>query len=211
MTWTLRHEGAELSIRAGESPRATVLLVDDVPVDAETADYWSRATLHHGDLEIRAEWGPRNRLTKVDLMGPSRIPFEPPPDSPAGRRAAMARDRPALFVLRRAALGALEVVAGILGVSALLSALVPRIDRPAWLRVPDWLRTPDLPNWLRYLDPGYWLGRIDWPTISAPGWLDAVAGTSKYWLPIVIAVVIALGEVDRRRKRDDDRGEDERD
>lgn len=203
MTWTLRHDGAELSVAEGEAPRSTVLLTDGVPVGSTTAEYWSRATLHHDDLEVRAEWGPRNRITKVDLVAPRRIAFEPPPDSPAGRRVAMARDRPTLFVLRRAALGALEVLAGVLGVSALLSALVPRVGRP------DWLRAPDLPDWLRYVNPGYWLAKIDWPSIAVPGWMDAFAGTSKYWLPIVIAVAIGLGEVHRRRRRDTDRDTDE--
>jgi hypothetical protein len=36
------------------------------------------------------------------------------------------------------------------------------------------------------------------PSIDLPGWLT---GSTKYWLPIVIALVVALGEVDRRRKK----------
>jgi len=75
----------------------------------------------------------------------------------------------------------------------------------SWLpdvSVPRWIQDLEPPAWLRYVDPFYWIGRLDipWPDVDLPGWLT---GSAKYWLPIVIALVVALGEVDRRRNKAD--------
>ena len=54
----------------------------------------------------------------------------------------------------------------------------------------------------------YWIGRLDipWPDVDLPVWLT---GSTKYWLPIAIALVVALGEVDRRRKKAAEPGTDQ--
>ena len=35
-----------------------------------------------------------------------------------------------------------------------------------------------------------------------PPWLQAVVATSRYWMPILIAIGVAVHEVDRRKKND---------
>jgi hypothetical protein len=122
----------------------------------------------------------------------------------AERRERLAREHPVRFTLERVGVAVLEVALGVLGVGALvgvfLRGLLP--DLTSWLpdlSLPAWLRDLEPPEWLKYIDPVYWIGRLDipWPNVDLPGWLT---GTTKYWLPIVIALVIAMGEVSRRRR-----------
>lgn len=136
------------------------------------------------------------------------------PTSREARRDRLAREHPVRFTLQRVGVAVVEVVLGVLGVGAIIGVfvrgLLPDINW-AWLpdvSVPQWIQNLEPPEWLRYIDPFYWLGRLDipWPSIDLPGWLT---GSTKYWLPIAIALVVALGEVDRRRKKADDTGTDQ--
>ena len=122
------------------------------------------------------------------------------------RRDRLARDHPVRFALQRVGVAVVEVVLGVLGVGAVIGVfvrgLLPDISW-AWLpdvSVPQWLQDLEPPAWMRYIDPFYWIGRLDipWPDVDLPGWLT---GSTKYWVPIVIALVVALGEIDRRRKK----------
>lgn len=113
------------------------------------------------------------------------------------------RTKAARHVAREVAAAAI----GVLGVSALLRSLLPHLD---W----SWLRTR-LRNWLRsWLDrlPHVDLPDIPWPTLplphvdlpdvpALPGWLQAVLGTVKWWIPILIAVAAAVHEVGAVRRR----------
>ncbi len=130
------------------------------------------------------------------------------------RRDRLAREHPVRFTLQRVGVAVVEVVIGVLGIGALagvfVRGLLPDISW-AWLpdiSVPQWLQDLEAPSWLRYIDPLYWIGRLDipWPGIDLPGWLT---GSTKYWLPIVIALAVALGEIDRRRKKAGGSGTDQ--
>lgn len=125
------------------------------------------------------------------------------------RRDRMAREHPVRFTLQRVGVAVVEVVLGVLGIGAVLGVfvrgLLPNINW-GWLpdvSVPQWLQDLEPPAWMRYIDPVYWIGRLDipWPDVDLPGWLT---GSAKYWVPIVIALAVALGEVDRRRKKAED-------
>lgn len=85
--------------------------------------------------------------------------------------------------------------------------LLPRIDF-SWLPEIDvsWLPDVDL-SWIP--DPLGWLWRL-LPDVTMPGWWDDVLSSTKYWLPIVFAVLIAAGEVDKRRKARNAKDERER-
>jgi len=126
-------------------------------------------------------------------------------ESKEARRDRLAREHPVRFTLQRVGVAVVEVVIGVLGIGALVGVfvrgLLPDISW-AWLpdiSAPQWIQDLEPPSWLKYIDPVYWIGRLDipWPAIDLPGWLT---GSTKYWLPIVIALVVALGEIDRRRK-----------
>lgn len=119
---------------------------------------------------------------------------------------AFAREHPVLFVVRRGAAAGAETVVGVLGISAMLSALfgsvLPRLDLPSINRA-----------WPHYLDIGHWLGRLGlpWPRIAVPSWIEVILDHKQYWLPVGIALGIALGELERRRQRDAERDADPQD
>ena len=138
----------------------------------------------------------------------------PPPGSKAAKQEAFQREHPTAYVVRRTAWAGFEILIGLLGISALLGGLLPRLDL-VWLPrpgLPDWLPELSKPEWLRYLDITYWLGRLGLsrPDIGVPGWAEAVLERKKYWLPLVVAALVALGQLERRRKIDAERAEQER-
>ena len=138
--------------------------------------------------------------------------MEDPKSSREARRDRLAREHPVRFTLERVGLAVVEVVLGVLGVGAIIGVfvrgLLPNWDWLPDISVPQWIQDLEPPEWLRYIDPFYWLGRLDipWPDIDVPGWLT---GSTKYWLPIVIALFVALGEIDRRRKKADETSADQ--
>jgi len=208
MDWTIQRSGVEYAVVTGDGTRRSRLLADGKEVDSATAGYWESSSLQHGDIAITIRWGPRNRVASCDLVETDgrKIPLIPPPGSKAARRESFAREHPTLFVVRRVGQAALEVIIGVLGIGAVLSAffgsLLPRLNM-------SWIPHPHLshPDWLRYLDIAHWLGKLglSWPDVGIPDWLDPVLQQKKYWLPLVVAVFIALGEIDRRRKVDEAR------
>ncbi|GLZ11919.1 hypothetical protein Acsp04_21540 [Actinomadura sp. NBRC 104425] len=125
-------------------------------------------------------------------------PFTAPEGTRAARRERLARKHPALYASRHVVAATGKVVFGILGVSALISAvvrlLVSYLPRPD-VDLPD-IDPPDLPL------PEIPWPDVDLPDITPPGWLQAILATAKYWTPILIAVGVAVHEVDRRRKQD---------
>ncbi len=212
MGWTIRLSGTDYDVVDGTAKRESILLAGGLEVDRQTAEYWESSTLTHGDVTIQVRWGPRNTVTACELKdGDDSVPLAPPAGSKAARREALARDHPVQFVLRRVGAAGTEIVFGVLGVSAILAAffglLLPRLDLPS-VDLPS-VNLPSInhPDWLRYLDPGYWLSRLGLsrPNVSVPGWIETVLECKQFWLPLVIAVVIALGEIGRRRMRDAER------
>jgi len=105
---------------------------------------------------------------------------------------------PNLYAARHVVINVGGTILAILGVSALLKALLPRIGF-GWL--------PDLnpPDWLRYLDPSRYLAPLF-------GWVpplldrlfgripDMELGWLKYVIGFVVAVSIAVRETKRRKK-----------
>jgi hypothetical protein len=117
--------------------------------------------------------------------------------SPAGRRpsvsgmvqdaherlAKLKRERPRLYAARHVAKGAGQVLLAVVGIG-LTVRFLPLPELP----LPD-VDLPELPR----------------PDLSVPGWLAVIVGTAKFWGPILAGVLVALGELARRRKRDQER------
>lgn len=215
MGWTIRHGGTDFDVVTGDATRTSKLLADGIEVDRQTADYWESSTLTHADTTFEVRWGPRNTITTCVLLEPddegeaTKIPLVPPPGSKAAKQEAFQREHPTAYVVRRAAWAGGEVLIGLLGIGALFGALLPRLDL-SWIptpSLPGWVPDVSTPDWLRYLDIGFWLSRLglSWPDLGIPGWAESVFEQKKYWLPIVIAVFVAIGQVQRRRKIDADR------
>lgn len=132
-------------------------------------------------------------------------PSGPAPGSRKAKLAKLKRDHPVLYASRHVGVAVLEVVAGLLGLSVLLRTLLPRIDW-SWVPWPDldlsWIPDITKPEWLRYLDVVYWIRRlVDLPDLSLPAWLPALAGNLKFVIPIVVGVIVATAEVQRRKRK----------
>jgi hypothetical protein len=124
--------------------------------------------------------------------------FEPPPGTRAYKVWRLQQDRPGVYAARHVGIAVFRLLAGVLGISALLSALLPHLSF-------DWLPHVDLPdvqppNLFGWVPPLFgWV-----PDVALPGWLHAVLMASHFWLPILIATVIPLREYRRRKNRSAD-------
>lgn len=56
-SWTLHRAGTDYVVEEGPGTRVAVLRIEGEVVDTQTADYWDKVTLTHGDTEFEAKWG----------------------------------------------------------------------------------------------------------------------------------------------------------
>lgn len=165
------------------------LLVDGETV-AETKANGRRTVLAGEGFEVRAVmpfWG--GSVSSASLVPAGEedvlIELEPEPGTRAARRADFARRRPRLYAARHVLFGAAQVAAAIVGFTLVLRVL-PSIDLPD-VPLPT-IDLPDLPL------PNI---QID---LTPPGWVQAVLNSKPYWVPIVVGLVLASRELQRRRK-----------
>lgn len=127
---------------------------------------------------------------------PEQLPFEPPPHTAVHRWYRVKRDHPTLYATRHVLAGIGEALVALVGLAFLVRWVpwgaipTPSVDLPDQ-PLPD---LPDIP-----------LPHVSLPDWRLPGWLRAVARTKEYWLPIVIGIALAGGEMGRRRRRQGDR------
>jgi hypothetical protein len=89
------------------------------------------------------------------------------------------REHPRLYASRHVAKGAAQVAVAILGVSLALQFL-PGIPLP----LPD-ISPPDIPL----------------PHVSLPEWVRDILATAKFWVPILVGILLAAAELRKRRGR----------
>jgi hypothetical protein len=206
--WTLRDRGRNLvahhdgvgQVRLEEDGRLVAAnsagVLGDVVFDLGSVD----------DVEqtVRVSRGLRNRLRRADLVekGPDAvahlIPFVPPEGTKARRRYDFREAHPCLYAGRHMATEVVAMVIGVLGIGAFVSAFARTVLPSINL---SWLPDISPPDWLRNLDPFSWLARVlpDWDWW---GWLpDVNLPWLQYLVPVVVAILIAGGEVERRKKR----------
>ncbi|WP_161602643.1 hypothetical protein [Thermomonospora catenispora] len=142
----------------------------------------------------------------AELVGAAtaeRHRFEPPPGTLAGRLWAFEHRHPRLWASRHVAAATAKSAAGLLGIAVFFGVLLDRIVEWIFRLIPD-VGLPALPL------PKVDLPSIPWPDVdlpeppdvSLPGWAQAILRTAKYWVPILIAVGVAVEEVRRRTKRE---------
>ena len=149
------------------------------------------------------------------LARAQRRPFAPPPGSFAARLQAFQHAHPRLYAARHVVAAVSKVLFGLLGLALFLQLVLRRML--AWVaeRLPE-IDVPSIP-WPDVDLPLPDFGLPDLPDLVLPSWLGAVLATSKYWLPVLFAIGLAVTEVKRRtRKRPDPvsrsgKGDDERD
>jgi hypothetical protein len=145
---------------------------------------------------------PKELAELVGFARAERHLFEPPPGTFAARLLAFQREHPKLYASRHVVLATGRVVFGLLGVAVFFQLILSRVV--------EWIveRLSGV-NWPRIPWPNIDLPSIPWPDIplpdlpdvTLPGWLRAVLSTAKYWIPILIAIGLAVQEVKKRRSR----------
>ncbi len=125
------------------------------------------------------------------------LDMDPEPGSPAARRDERMRAHPKLYAARHVAGGVGKVVVPILltliAIRFTVNLDLPRPNLPTIPRP----NLPDLPS-------------IPWPDLpswSLPGWLREVLSYLKYVWPILLGIVLARAEIQRRRKQDEKKAE----
>jgi hypothetical protein len=206
----LDYDGHRLEVETVSAGLSTQgrLFVDGIQVDKKKSEN-QRIVLQGGGLTVvvRLNWldqivqilgVPQGAdLKRADTEG---IAFNPPPGSRAARLETLRREHPNLYAARHVVVAVAQVLVGVIGIGALLGGLLPRIDLPAIpLPALPAIPWPDLPN-------------IPWPAIPFPAIvmpaLPLLDQVRELWLavnwlvPIVIAMVIAITEVSKRRKRE---------
>jgi len=140
-----------------------------------------------------------------DQVRPAVLAGRTPPRLLVAFRAWQDR-HPVLWSSRHVVINVLGVVCTLLGLGLLLRLLIekvlPHVD------LPD-IPTPDLPDWVRYLDPLYYLRPvIEWVAGIVPD-IDLPDGPP--WIKIAIALLFAVGvSVREYKRRTRDREERER-
>lgn len=141
------------------------------------------------------------------LVGVGGRDFTAEAGSKAARREAWIRAHPRLYTARQTAAAAAGIAASLLA-AWLVSRLALSIDLPdlpwpdlPWPDLPaiPWPDLPDIP-W-----PDWHLPEIPWP-----GWVREAAEHAKLVGPVVLAFVLARGEIRRRRSQDARRAEQQR-
>ncbi|MBG6094308.1 hypothetical protein [Nocardioides luteus] len=195
----------------GEIVRRFVWTVDGEEVLArKTADDRARleTTTHGSLLVIHSGLGTPRRATYFapgeDLAGMAGIGGVDLTPEPGSRAAAYERrvlDHPRRYALIETLGGAAGVVGGI--VAAMVVAwIVARISLPD-IPLPNLPDLPDLPDLPLPDLPSIPWPSIPWPdlpNVQVPEWVKWVANHLKYVWPVILAFVLAQGEIKRRRK-----------
>lgn len=194
----------------GSGKHHAALTVGGVEVGVAQGTSFDTKLITFDDKVVRVKFGLRGNVKRAELFAADAVRrtgiwFEPPTGTRAHRTWAFRENHPALYASRHVALKIAGTLIAILGIGALIRAFleqfIPRFDF-SWLPTIPW---PVLPEWIKYLNPGYWLSRLldflfgwislpdfDFPEI--PGWVKLVA-------PIVFAVALAVAEYRRHQKR----------
>lgn len=188
--FTLRHDGRELAVEQEESGFHTILrlLVDGEPRAERRV--MGDTTLEAEGIAVEVALTFMGRIRRCLLAdGEERIPFDPPAGSRAERRVRLQREHPVRYTALEGGRAVAGVLVPLLGIGALLRLLVPKVD----------IDLPDVP--LPDVDLPDVMPDVDLPSIHLPGWLDAFLASGRYWIPVLIAVGLAIGEIRRQRRK----------
>jgi hypothetical protein len=198
--WTLTHEGRVHRVVAGRGTAHLVRwYVDDDLVGEQRS--WSdkvRVAAREGEPKVLVRYsglGAPRRATlhptgEVGLAGGGGVDLLPEPGSAAERYDEKLLEHPHRYTALVAAGAGLRILVPILltvlGLRLAVSIPWPHLPLPDLPSVP-WpdVPAPDLPDW------------------QLPGWLQWLLDKASYVWPVVLAVVVARAEVQRRRRRSD--------
>lgn len=189
-----------VELGAGLFPSARWYVDGELVATAKVSD--RKATLSEDDLgravvRTSALGAPRRAVVRGpgELVGGTEL--TPEPGSPAARHLDAAVAHP----VRHTVVQTGGAVAGVVVPIVLIALLVPLARRIPWPDLPS-IPWPDLPD-----VPRPDLPSIPWPDLpdlALPGWVEVVADTAKYVVPVVVAFVLARAEIRRRRQHHQD-------
>lgn len=210
----LREAGDDLTVEVWSRERRNHarLLVDGEEVAAaDTRRIGNVELVPESGPQVQVDWWWTGRVSRVALVERERrnkvfVPFQPPAGTRARRMYEFQREHPGLFAARHVANNLGGTVLALLGVGALLKALLPHIALPEWLRYL---------NPFRYLAPVFhWIGVLLQPAFDLIGfvfgplfawidsWMPELGRSVHYVIGFIAACVIAWKEYRRRKKRD---------
>ncbi len=150
-------------------------------------------------LEVRLTLFGRVRRATLYVDGVG-LDMDAEPGTRAARRQNWERAHPRLAAARHVAEGVASVLVAVLGVGALLGAILDDLLAPVEAlidKLVGWI------PWPRIGLPSIALPSIDLPdlpSVSPPGWIVAILDTAEYWGPIAAGIALAIWEL-RRQKR----------
>ncbi|MER7557997.1 hypothetical protein ABTZ46_13715 [Nocardioides sp. NPDC126508] len=187
--WTV--DGEEALTRRSADDRARL----------ESKDHGSLLVIHSalGTPRRATYFAPGEDL--AGLAGIGGVDLTPEPGSRAAAYERRVIDHPKRYALIETLGGAAGVVGGI--VAAMVVAwILARISLPD-IPLPNLPNLPDLPDLPLPDLPSIPWPSIPWPDlpdVHVPAWVSWIAGHLKYVWPVVLAFVLAQGEIKRRRK-----------
>jgi hypothetical protein len=128
------------------------------------------------------------------------------PETRETRLERFRREHPVLYAMRHVALAVLQVMLPLLGLGALLVALLPQIDLPWVAEIGAFIRSVRV-------EIGTWIPDISLPfpsprelirsIVNSPMFdtIKPVVGRVKWALPIIIAIFVAIKEIQRHRRK----------
>lgn len=210
--FTLDHDGRHFEVESESAGLHTIarLYVDGKRVD-EQKGMDKRLQLAGGGLSVAVEFNWLGQISEIlalpddvdsSRMAEEGIAFAAPPGSRAARLETLRREHPVLYAARHVVLASLQVLIGAVGLGALVWGLLPRLPIPN-IPLPD---IPEIP-W-----PAIDLPAIPWPDLPLPAfdlldlshlaWLKDLWNSVNWLVPIIIAIIVAINELDKRRKRE---------
>ncbi len=211
--YTLVHGGHFFAVATHDSGLSTIgrLFVDGQQVDEHKSND-AAIVLNGGGLTVVVALNWLGKIKQILAVPAGTDPkqaeeegiaFSPPAGSHAARMEKLAREKPELYAARHVAIAILQVLAGFLGIGALLWGLLPRLDLPdiPWPEID----LPAIP--LPAIDlPDIPWPSIPWPAITLPdlshlAWIKELWNSFNWLVPIVIALFVAWNELEKRRKR----------
>lgn len=222
-TWTLRDRGRDLAVEVwtGTGRNHARLLIGGDEAAAGDTDAIGDVKLSGDGTHVKVSFWWKGRVTAVDLIDRDdtesdadpfaglrramRVPFVPPPGTRAARVHAWREQHPRLWAARHVAIQVGSILVAVLGISALLNGLLGRL-----LPAIDWSWVPEirLPQWLEYLNPFHWIGKVI-PDRDWFGWVPDIQIPEMGWLKYVVILLVALatGWAELRKRKERERRE----
>ncbi|SNV18096.1 Uncharacterised protein [Dermatophilus congolensis] len=211
-TWTclLRGVSYELDVYPSREARL-VLRVDGKQIYDKKNSTDNRSITVGRDCRVRVRLSFLGRVKDATAYdGDAELDFDAPVGSRAEKTQSWGRKHPVLFALRHVAFKAGGILIAFLGVTAFVKWLLAPViewiaDHMPRISWPE-IHLPQIPWPEIHLPRIPWPDiQIPWPQITLPWWLQVVLG----WLaeheeiikPLLIGLLLALGEMRRQRKQ----------